>query len=63
MKVPSEESFYRKSVNKWIMRNILFVIIIASMLFGSVVWADEDNKESQPKDLKSISYPEGMRID
>ena len=45
-------------MNKWVMRNILFIIIIASMLFGSVVWAAEVNKESKPKDLKNISYPE-----
>ncbi len=28
------------------------------MLFGGIVWANADYKESQPKNLKNISYPE-----
>ena len=28
------------------------------MLFGSVVWANEVNKDNKLKDLKNISYPE-----
>lgn len=31
---------------------------IVSILFCSVVWADEVNKESKPKNLKNVSYPE-----
>jgi len=54
----SEESFWGKSFKNKYIKNILLIIIIVSMLFGNVVWANEVNKECKPKDLKNVSYPE-----